>query len=171
MLRQCARIEGMSYREIRIIGDPVLRSVCDPITRITPGIEQLVRDLMENVQEPGRAGLAANQIGVSYRAFSWNIDGNTGYILNPMIVETSDETQGGDEGCLSVPDLWYPCRRPWYARAEGVDLQGNKVVVEGKEIWGRLIQHECDHLDGHIYVDRLERHLRKEALTALRSSK
>lgn len=160
---------GMAYRDIRIIGDPVLRTTCDEITEITPGIRQLVDDLMETVNEPGRAGLAANQIGVTYRAFSWNIDGNRGYILNPVIVDVSEETQDGDEGCLSVPELWYPCRRAWYAKAEGVDLDGNTVVVEGEEIWGRLIQHEVDHLDGHVYIDRLERADRKLALQAVRN--
>ncbi|MFC5369954.1 peptide deformylase [Arcanobacterium bovis] len=159
----------MTYRDIRIVGDPVLRTVCAPITDITPGIRQLVDDLMENVNEPGRAGLAANQIGQSFRAFSWNIDGKRGYILNPVIVELSeDEYQDGDEGCLSVPELWYPCKRAWYAKAEGTDLDGNKVVVEGEEIWGRLIQHEVDHLDGHLYIDRLERAERKKALREIR---
>lgn len=159
----------MAYREIRIIGDPVLRTPCDPITKVTPGIRQLVEDLLDTVDEPGRAGLSANQIGVSYRAFSWNIEGDRGYILNPVITKISeDRTQNGDEGCLSVPELWYPLERAWYARAEGVDLDGNKVVVEGEEIWGRLIQHEVDHLDGHLYIDRLERPLRKQALAELR---
>lgn len=159
----------MTYRDIRIIGDPVLRTPSDPITEITPGIEQLVEDLLENVNHPGRAGLAAPQIGVSFRAFSWNIDGNIGYILNPEIVELSeDEYQDGDEGCLSVPELWFPCKRAWYAKAIGTDLAGKEVVVEGEEIWGRLIQHEVDHLDGHLYIDRLERSERKKALKAVR---
>lgn len=159
----------MAHRDIRIIGDPVLRTPCDPIREITPGIRQLVDDLMENVNRPGRAGLAANQIGVSFRAFSWNIEGKRGYILNPEIVDVSeDEFQDGEEGCLSVPELWFPCKRAWYAKAEGIDLDGHKVVIEGEEIWGRLIQHECDHLDGHIYIDRLERAERKKALQAVR---
>ncbi|MDY5403055.1 MAG: peptide deformylase [Trueperella sp.] len=160
----------MTYRDIRVVGDPVLRTVCDPIRDITPGIKQLVEDLLENVDEEGRAGLAANQIGVSYRAFSWIIEGELGYILNPIIVELSEETQDGDEGCLSVPDLWFPATRAMYARAEGTDLDGKKVVVEGREIWGRLIQHEVDHLDGHLFLDRLDRHLRREAFHQLREN-
>ena len=100
----------MAIRPIRIIGDPVLRTVCDPITEITPSVKALVEDLLEGVDMDGRAGLAANQIGVSLRAFSWNIDGDIGYVLNPRIVALSeDEYQDGDEGCLSVPDL---CTRP-----------------------------------------------------------
>ena len=121
----------MAYRDIRIIGDPVLRTECDWITDIDDSVKALVEDLLETVDEDGRAGLAANQIGIGLRAFSWNIDGEIGYILNPKIVEVSkDEYQDGDEGCLSVPGLWFPTERAWYARAEGVDLDGKEVVVE-----------------------------------------
>ncbi|MDP9807063.1 peptide deformylase [Trueperella bonasi] len=159
----------MAKRDIRIIGDPVLRTPCDPIKEITPGVRQLVQDLLDTVDEPGRAGLAANQIGVSLRAFSWNIEGNMGYILNPVITDMStDEFQNDDEGCLSVPDLWFPCKRAVYARAEGTDLDGKPVVVEGDGIWGQLVQHEVDHLDGYLYIDRLERSLKKEAFRQLR---
>ncbi|MDO4900070.1 peptide deformylase [Actinomyces sp.] len=159
----------MAYRDIRIIGDPVLRTVCEPITDIDDSVKALVEDLLETVDEDGRAGLAANQIGVSLRAFSWHIDNEIGYILNPRIVELSkDEFQDGEEGCLSVPGLWYPTERAWYARAEGIDLDGKKVVLEGEELMGRCIQHECDHLDGHLYLDRLSRQNRAKAMRELR---
>lgn len=159
----------MAMRDIRVIGDPVLRTVCDPITKIDDRVRSLVTDLLETVDYDGRAGLAANQIGVSLRAFSWNIDGDIGYILNPVIVEKSEELQPlGEEGCLSVPQLWFPCERPAYARAEGTDLDGNKVVIEGEDIWARLINHEVDHLDGHLYLDRLERAVRKRAMREVR---
>ncbi|WP_103062756.1 peptide deformylase [Actinomyces qiguomingii] len=159
----------MAYRDIRIIGDPVLRTVCDPITDIDDSVKALVEDLLQTVDEDGRAGLAANQIGVSLRAFSWHVDGEIGYILNPRIVELSeDEFQDGDEGCLSVPGLWFPTERAWYARAEGIDLDGKKVVVEGEELMGRCIQHECDHLDGRLYLDRLSRKNRAQAMRELR---
>lgn len=126
----------MAYRDIRIIGDPVLRTECDWITDIDDSVKALVEDLLETVDEDGRAGLAANQIGIGLRAFSWNIDGEIGYILNPKIVEVSkDEYQDGDEGCLSVPGLWFPTERAWYARAEGVNLDGKEVVVEGRSSW------------------------------------
>lgn len=160
----------MAFREIRVVGDPVLRTPCDWITDPRdPGVKQLVEDLLENVDEDGRAGLAANQIGVSLRAFSWNIDGEVGYVLNPNLVATSeDEFQDGDEGCLSVPGLFYPTKRAWYARVEGIDLDGKPLVVEGEELMGRCLQHECDHLEGHLYLDRLERKYRKEALQQIR---
>ena len=159
----------MAMREIRIVGDPVLRTPCEPITDIDARVRSLVEDLLETVDEDGRAGLAANQIGVGLRAFSWNIDDEIGYVLNPRIVELSeDEYQDGDEGCLSVPGLWFPTKRSWYARVEGIDLDGKKVVVEGEELMARCLQHEVDHLDGMLYLDRLERSVRKKAMKAVR---
>lgn len=159
----------MAMREIRIIGDPVLRTPCDPITDIDETVRELVEDLLETVDEDGRAGLAANQIGVSLQAFSWNIDGEIGYVLNPQIVAVSeDEYQDGDEGCLSVPGLFYPTERAWYARVEGIDLDGREIIVEGDELMGRCLQHETDHLKGMIYIDRLSRTNRKKALREIR---
>ncbi|MCL3860666.1 peptide deformylase [Actinotalea sp. K2] len=159
----------MAMREIRTVGDPVLRTPCDPITEIDSRVRSLVEDLLETVDHEGRAGLAANQIGVGLRAFSWNIDDDLGYVLNPRLVEVSDEEyQDGDEGCLSVPGLWYPTKRAWYARVVGEDLDGNRVVVEGTELMARCLQHEVDHLDGMLYLDRLERSVRKKAMRAMR---
>ena len=159
----------MATRDIRIVGDPVLRTPCEPITEVDARVRSLVEDLLETVDADGRAGLAANQIGVSLRAFSWNIEDDLGYVLNPRIVELSeDEYQDGDEGCLSVPGLWFPTRRAWYARVVGEDLDGKEVVVEGTELMARCLQHEMDHLDGMLYLDRLERSVRKKAMRAMR---
>ncbi|WP_341358053.1 peptide deformylase [Georgenia sp. M64] len=159
----------MAMREIRTVGDPVLRTPCEDVTDIDDRVRSLVEDLLETVDTEGRAGLAANQIGVGLRAFSWNIDDEIGYVLNPRIVELSeDEFQDGDEGCLSVPGLWFPTRRAWYARVEGIDLDGKEVVVEGEELMARALQHEVDHLDGKLYLDRLEPAVRKKAMKAVR---
>jgi peptide deformylase len=159
----------MAMREIRIIGDPVLRTPCEPITTVDARVRSLVTDLLETVDAEGRAGLSANQIGISLRAFSWNIDDEVGYVLNPRLVELSeDEYQDGDEGCLSVPGLWYPTKRAWYARVEGEDVDGRPVVVEGTELMARALQHEVDHLDGKLFLDRLERSVRKKAMRTLR---
>lgn len=161
----------MAMRDIRIVGDPVLRTKCAEITSIDDRIRSLVEDLVETVDDEGRAGLAAPQIGVSLRAFSWNIDGEIGYVLNPRLLEVSaDEYQDNEEGCLSVPGLWYPTERAWYARVEGVDLEGKPVVVEGEGLMGRALQHEMDHLDGILYIDRLDRANRKKAMKAIRES-
>ncbi|MFC7878934.1 peptide deformylase [Isoptericola sp. NPDC057391] len=158
----------MAMREIRVLPDPVLRTPCDEITTVDDRVRSLVEDLVETVDADGRAGLAANQIGVSLRAFSWNVDDEIGYVLNPRIVDLSEETQDGDEGCLSVPGLWYPTTRAWYARVVGTDLDGNELVVEGTGLMARCLQHECDHLDGKLYLDRLERTARKKAMRELR---
>ena len=153
----------MAIREIRVVPDPVLRTPCDPIKEITPAVRHLVQDLLDTVDDPGRAGLSANQIGVNLRAFSYNINGKIGYVLNPVLEETSGE-QYGDEGCLSVPGLWYKTRRADYARVRGIDLEGKTVVLEGRGIMGRMLQHETDHLNGHVYLDRLEKEERREAM-------
>jgi peptide deformylase len=158
----------MAIRDIRIVGDPVLRTPCDEITTFDKRVRQLVKDLVEGVDMEGRAGLAANQIGVSLRAFSWNIDDEVGYVLNPRIVELGEATQDGDEGCLSVPGLWFPCRRADFARVVGVDVDGHEVMVEGTGLMARCLQHEVDHLDGHLYLDRLDRAVRKKAMQAVR---
>lgn len=161
----------MALRDIRTIGDPVLRTPCEPITEIDDRVRTLVEDLLETVDMDGRAGLAANQIGVSLRAFSWNIEGDIGYVLNPVIVDVSEEKQElADEGCLSIPGLWFECDRPLWARAEGIDLDGKTVVVEGEEIWARLIHHEVDHLDGHLFIDRLSKDVRTKAMKAIRDT-
>ncbi|SNS47886.1 peptide deformylase [Micrococcales bacterium KH10] len=159
----------MAVREIRVLPDPVLRTPCEEITEIDDRVRGLVQDLIDTVDDDGRAGLAANQIGVSLRAFSWNIEDEVGYVLNPRIVDLSeDEYQDGDEGCLSVPGLWFPTKRAWYAKVEGIDLDGNKVTVEGTELMARCLQHECDHLEGMLYLDRLERAARKKAMQTIR---
>lgn len=149
----------------------MLRTPCDPITEIDDRVRSLVDDLLESVDMEGRAGLAAPQIGVGLRAFSWNIDGDIGYVLNPKLVEVStEEVQDGDEGCLSVPGLWYPTERAWYARVEGIDLDGNPLTIEGEGLMARALQHETDHLEGIIYIDRLDRAMRKQALRDIRNA-
>jgi peptide deformylase len=155
-------------REIRRWGDPVLRTPCDEVTVFDDAISALCADLLDTVTaREGRAGLAANQIGVSLRAFSWYVDSEAGVVVNPRLVATEGE-QEGDEGCLSLPGLWYPLRRAAFAVVEGADATGAPVRIEGSGLMARCLQHECDHLDGRLYVDRLERDLRRDALQQLR---
>ncbi|HWC34375.1 MAG TPA: peptide deformylase [Mycobacteriales bacterium] len=157
----------MVEREIRRWGDPVLRTPCDEVTDVDQAVAALCADLIDTVTaREGRAGLAANQIGVSLRAFSWFIDGEAGVIINPRLVATEGE-QDGDEGCLSLPGLWYPLRRAAFAAVEGLDATGAPLRVEGTGLMARCLQHECDHLDGKLYVDRLDRELRRQALQEL----
>ena len=155
-------------REIRRWGDPVLRTSCDEVTVFDDAVAALCQDLIDTVTaREGRAGLAANQIGVGLRAFSWFVDGDAGVVVNPRLVATDGE-QDGDEGCLSLPGLWYPLRRAEYAKVEGVDADGNPVSVEGTGLMARCLQHECDHLEGKLYVQRLDREVRREAMRTLR---
>lgn len=160
----------MAERTIRLFGDPVLKTVSDPILQIDDGIRSLVTDLLDSVALPGRAGVAAAQIGVNLRAFSYNVDGEIGYILNPTIVELSGEPELVDEGCLSVPGLWYPTLRYPFARATGIDLDGNAVVLEGSGLMAQALQHETDHLDGMLYLDRLDKPNRRAAMKEVRES-
>ena len=156
-------------RPIRELGDPVLRTPADEVRTFDRELAALVRDLLETVDHPGRAGLAAPQIGVGLRAFSYNVDGRIGHMVNPRIVELSEETQDGDEGCLSVPGIWAPTVRAMHAVVEGFDVEGKPVRLEGTGLMARCLQHEVDHLDGKLFLDRLTGEARKTALRALRS--
>ncbi len=143
-----------------------------PRREITDATRRLVQDLIDTVDDDGRAGVAANQIGVTRRAFSWNLeDLGVGCILDPVIVELSDELQeGGEEGCLSVPGLWFPRTRAAFARCVGRDVDGHEIELAGGGDHRALIQHEVGHLDGALYIDGLERSVRKQALRRIRES-
>ncbi|MGY1671384.1 peptide deformylase [Geodermatophilus sp. SYSU D00710] len=159
----------MTIRPIRELGDPVLRTPADEVRAFDKELAALVRDLVETVDHPGRAGLAAPQIGVSARVFSYNVDGEIGHLVNPRIVELSEETQDGDEGCLSIPGIWAPTVRAMHAVVEGFDVHGEPLRLSGSGLMARCLQHEVDHLDGKVFLDRLTGEPRKNALRALRS--
>ncbi len=160
----------MPERQIRLFGDPVLKTVSDPIGVIDARVRALVDDLVDSVRLPGRAGVAASQIGVNLRAFSYNVDGEIGYILNPVVVEVTGEPELVEEGCLSVPGLWYPTSRFPFARVSGIDLEGNPVELSGTGIMAQALQHETDHLDGLLYLDRLDKENRRAAMKEIRQS-
>ena len=160
----------MTVREIRLFGDPVLKTVSDPIVNFDDKAKSLIQDLIDTTKLPGRAGVAAPQIGVNLRAFSYNVDGVVGYLINPTLVEVSGQKLLVDEGCLSVPGLWHKTPRYEFAKAVGVDLDGNTVELEGSGLMAQALQHECDHLDGLVYLDRLEDDERREAMKNLRAT-
>ena len=160
----------MAVRPIRVFGDPVLRATSAPIDDIDDGVRALVRDLVDTVELPGRAGVAAPQIGVGLRAFSYNIDGDIGYVLNPVLVEVSGEPELVGEGCLSVPGLWHEALRHPRATVTGIDLDGNEVLLEGEGLLAQALQHETDHLDGTLYLDRLPPETRRIAMREIRES-
>lgn len=160
----------MTERQIRLFGDPVLKTPSEQIGEIDDGVRALVEDLLDSVRLPGRAGVAAAQIGVNLRAFSYNVDGQVGYMLNPVITELSGEPELMDEGCLSVPGLWYPTRRYPSATATGIDLDGNAIEVSGTGVLAQALQHETDHLNGMLYLDRLDKESRRAAMRQVRES-
>jgi peptide deformylase len=157
----------MSLRPLRYIGDPLLRTASDRVTRFDDALAQLVEDLIDTVQVPGRAGLAANQIGSGLAVFSYNVDGQLGYVINPVIAETRGEQTGG-EACLSVPGVSASRTRAAYAVVTGVNLDQRPVTVAGDGELARCLQHETDHLHGELYIDALTGAERREVMRALR---
>jgi peptide deformylase len=160
----------MAERPIRLFGDPILTSPTDPVDLLSPRTRELVTDLLDTVKIPGRAGVAANQIGVGLRAFSYNIDGAVGYLLNPRLVSVWGEPEDMSEGCLSVPGFTYPRQRYPHAIAEGFTLGGDRVEVEGEGLMAQALQHELDHLEGVLYFQGLAPEHKKHALQAIRDS-
>jgi peptide deformylase len=145
----------MSVRPLRYLGDPVLRTPSDPVTRFDDALSSLIEDLLDGVREPGRAGLAANQIGSSLAAFAYSVDGQLGYLINPRIVERSGDDYG-PEACLSIPGLSALRHRSASVTAAGVNLQQERVVVTGAGELARALQHETDHLNGELFIDGLD---------------
>jgi peptide deformylase len=161
----------MAMREIRLLGDPVLRTACDPVTAFDAELRSLVDDLMDTMLgAPGRVGLAANQIGVPVRVFAWAIGEERGHLVNP-VVEVGDEMQDGEEGCLSIPELYYQTPRAMQATARGFDRYGEPLTVTADGFLARALQHEADHLDGRLFVDTLRGETRRQALRDIRSAR
>jgi peptide deformylase len=159
----------MAIQPIRLFGDPVLRTPAVPVTDFDKELQRLVVDLTDTMLEAPGAGLAAPQIGVGLRVFTWHVDGETGHLVNPTL-DLSEEIQDGSEGCLSIPGLTFDCRRALSVVAKGFTMHGEPVVVEGSELLARAIQHETDHLDGVLFVDRLDREARRAAMKAIREA-
>ncbi|MEV0902312.1 peptide deformylase [Actinoplanes sp. NPDC049802] len=157
----------MTVRPIRLFGDPVLRTPADEVTSFDASLRALVADLEDTVREPGRAGVAAPQIGVSLRVFSYNVAGRIGHLVNPVLSDLTGE-QTDEEGCLSLPGMGFPTRRYESVVARGFDQHGSPVVIEGTGFLARALQHETDHLDGRLYIDTLTGDVRRQALRELR---
>ncbi len=157
----------MSVRPIRLFGDPVFRTPAVPVVTFDRELRRLVRDLTDTMLDAPGTGLSAPQLGVGLRAFSYVVDGVVGHLVNPTL-ELSDDTQHGDEGCLSIPDLTFPCTRARSAVARGFDQHGEPLTIAGSELLARCVQHETDHLDGVLFVDRLDPETRREAMRAIR---
>ncbi|MFQ5522615.1 MAG: peptide deformylase [Acidimicrobiia bacterium] len=159
----------MAIYPIRTFGDPVLRMETKTVTEIDETVRALVRDMIETMYDAPGVGLAANQIGVSRRIAVFDAQDDLGarVMINPEIVETSGEW-AYEEGCLSVPGRYWEIVRPGFARVRALDLEGNEVEYAGDGLLGRVLQHEIDHLEGHLLIDRLDKVERKRALKELR---
>jgi peptide deformylase len=153
----------MSVRPLRYLGDPILRTPAEPVTVFDERLAKLVADLLDTVTLPGRAGLAAPQIGVGLAAFSYDVDDRRGYVINPEVVHAEGDYTGS-EGCLSVPGASADTPRSAYVVVRGVDRDGEPIEVEGGGEFARCLQHETDHLAGLLYLDRLTRGARRRAL-------
>jgi peptide deformylase len=160
---------SVAIQPIRLFGDPVLRTPAEPVVDFDKELRRLVQDLTDTMLDAPGAGLAAPQLGVSLRVFTYHVDDELGHLVNPEL-SLSEEQQDGPEGCLSLPGLEFDCRRALRVVARGRDQWGEPVTLEGSDLLARAVQHETDHLDGILFVDRLDRETRKAALRAIREA-
>ena len=160
----------MSVQPVRLFGDPVLRTAAAPVSTFDAELRRLVADLTDTMHAEGGAGLAAPQIGVGLRVFTFDVDGVGGHLINPTWTASDGEELLGPEGCLSIPGLAWDCRRMANVVATGWDMHGEPITVEGTAKLARAIQHETDHLDGVLFVDRLDADTRKRAMAEIRAA-
>jgi peptide deformylase len=160
----------MAIRTIRLFGDPVLATAAEPVTDFDKQLRNLVRDLQQTLDDAEGAGLAAPQIGVGLRVFAYHVDGQRGYLVNPELSFPDEAEQDGEEGCLSFPGLYFDVRRRLNTVARGFTDRGDPVQLVGSEFMARCLQHETDHLDGVLFIDRMDAATRKRAMKAIRDA-
>ncbi|MGQ0775408.1 MAG: peptide deformylase [Pseudonocardiales bacterium] len=161
----------MPLQPIRLFGDPVLRARADEVVDFDKELRNLVRDLWDTMADEGGAGLAAPQLGVSLRVFTYHCDEFAGHLVNPTFEVVGEEMQDGPEGCLSIPGLSWDCKRHLHVVARGQDQHGEPIEVAGTEYLARAIQHETDHLDGVLFTDRLDPETRRQAMREIREAR
>lgn len=159
----------MAIRPIRLFGDPVLRTPAVPVTDFDKELRGVVADLTDTMLDAPGAGLAAPQIGVGLRVFTWHVDGELGHLINPQL-SLGEEIQDGPEGCLSLPGLTIDCKRAMSVVARGFNMFGDPITIEGDDLLARALQHETDHLDGILFIDRLDKEARKAAMREIRQA-
>ena len=160
----------MSIQPVRLFGDPVLRTRANEVTDFDAELARLVADLHDTMVEQGGAGIAAPQLGVSLRVFTWMVEDEAGHLVNPTWEVVGGEEQYGPEGCLSIPGLRFDCRRAQQVVARGFDMHGEPLTLPATGMLARAVQHEIDHLDGVLFVDRLDADARKDALRQIRAA-
>jgi peptide deformylase len=151
----------VSVKPIRLFGDPVLRTSAEPVRDFDAELRKLVKDLTDTMMDAPGAGLAAPQIGVGLRVFTYFVDDELGHLINPVL-DLSEEEDVDEEGCLSFPGLAFPTKR--------FNMYGDPVTLEGTERMARCFQHETDHLDGILFIDRLDPEQKKLAMKAIREA-
>jgi peptide deformylase len=159
----------VSIKDIRLFGDPVLRTPAAEVVDFDKELRQLVKDLTDTMIDAPGAGLAAPQIGVGLRVFTYYVDDQLGHLINPDL-SLSEELQDGEEGCLSFPGIYFDTPRALRVVAKGFNEYGDPVTLEGSELMARCIQHETDHLNGILFIDRMDRQQRKLAMKAIRDA-
>jgi peptide deformylase len=158
----------VAVQPIRLFGDPVLRRPAEPVVDFDAELRKLVADLTDTMLDAPGVGLAAPQIGVGLRVFTWHLDDEQqGHLVNPVLSFPGEEEQDGPEGCLSIPGLSWDCRRRQEVIATGWSVYGEPVTVVGSHLVARCLQHETDHLDGVLFVDRLDPVARERALAEI----
>ncbi len=160
----------MTVTPIRLFGDPVLRSPADPVADFDKQLRKLVADLIDTMRDEGGAGLAAPQLGVPLRVFAFDVDDVVGHLVNPVLEFPDEQEQDGPEGCLSIPGVYVDTKRRMNVVAKGLNEYGDPVRLVGTGQMARCAQHETDHLDGVLFIDRMDSARRKEAMKLIRAS-
>ena len=160
----------MAIRPVRLFGDPVLRTPAEPVTDFDKQLRNLVKDLTQTLKDAQGAGLAAPQIGVGLRVFAYAVDSERGYLVNPELSFPDEQEQDGEEGCLSFPGIYFDVKRRLNTVARGFSDRGDPVQVVGTDVLARCLQHETDHLDGVLFIDRMDPAIRKQAMREIREA-
>jgi peptide deformylase len=160
----------VTVQPIRLLGDPVLRTPADPVVDFDKELRKLVKDLTDTLLDQGGAGLAAPQLGVGLRVFAFDVDDAVGHLINPELHFPDEEEQDGPEGCLSIPGIYVDTKRRMNVVANGFNEYGDPVRLIGTGMMARCCQHETDHLDGVLFLDRLDPQARKEAMKQIRAA-
>lgn len=160
----------MTVLPVRLLGDPVLRTPADPVVDFDRELRRLVDDLTTTMREQNGVGLAAPQLGVGLRVFAFDVDELVGHLVNPQLTFPDEEEQEGQEGCLSVPGIYADTRRRQNVVANGFNRHGDPIQIVGSGLLARCVQHESDHIDGVLFIDRLDRAARKQAMREIRAA-
>jgi len=158
----------MAVLPVRLFGDPVLTVAAQEVTTFDAELRRLVRDLDDTLTDERGAGLAAPQLGISLRVFAFHVEELHGHLINPVLSFPDEQEQDGPEGCLSIPGLYFDTKRRQNVVAKGFNQHGDPMQIVGSGYLARCLQHETDHLDGVLFIDRMDSERRKAAMKEIR---